>query len=141
MHLRNLLKSFLQNYNFKEMKNKKEIKREDKQRSSFLKSTFTYNGKTYKKMTARTLLYLEEVGSTFGDGSLRGLFEVLLISSTDNKIIDQYITDGVFEDKVMEFSEEFTMDDINELSGLINEDHENISASIVEVKESSDTKK
>lgn len=123
------------------MKNKKEIKREDKQRSSFLKSTFTYNGKTYKKMTARTLLYLEEVGSTFGDGSLRGLFEVLLISSTDNKIIDQYITDGVFEDKVMEFSEEFTMDDINELSGLINEDHENISASIVEVKESSDTKK
>lgn len=123
------------------MKNKKEIKREDKQRSSFLKSTFTYNGKTYKKMTARTLLYLEEVGSTFGDGSLRGLFEVLLISSTDNKIIDQYIADGVFDDKVMEFSEEFTMDDINELSGLINEDQENISASIVEVKESSDTKK
>lgn len=115
--------------------------REQKQVSGFLKRKFTYNGMDFKPLTARSILLLEQGGSTFGDGKLSGLFDVLYISATDNETVLDVLDSGTFRSAVLDFADQFTTEDMDALTELLNGQQDEINANIVDVKETSDSKK
>lgn len=125
------------------MKKEKEDTRETKQVRGFLDDGFTFKDIYFKPMTIRTLLILERVGSPFylGGDQLRGLIDYLYISSTDSKEIMNAITTDNFELAVMDFAEQFSSSDMDELNKIVAENSKDISSTLIEIIEPIDAEK
>ena len=102
---------------------------------------FTYKGVLYKSMTPRMLLLLEKFNSPFyyGGSQLRGLMDFLYIASNDPKEIARIpITE--FEERVFEYSDTFTSEDLGNLGKLASEWNERNAATMVEVRDTTKKK-
>jgi len=110
----------------------------------FLATGFEFNDMHFKPLTGRTLLLLEMADSPFfvgGGGSMKQLLDVLYVSHEDCNIVTKAINEANFSEKVMDFAENFTMDDLNKLGEIVNTMNEDAAAAIVEVREDSTKKK
>ena len=112
--------------------------------SGFLSQGFEFKGITYKPLTARTLLLLEKAQSPFfhgGGNQLQGLLDFLYVSSNDSKTVLNAINSDSWEEILMEYADNFTSQDLTDLGNMVNEQNENVSAALVEVRETGNTKK
>lgn len=118
--------------------------RDKKLVSGFLSQGFEFNGVTYKPLTARTLLLLEKANSPFfhgGGTQLKGLLDFLFVSSNDSKTVLNAINSESWEETIMDFADSFTSEDLTNLGNMVNESNENVSAALVEVRETGTNKK
>lgn len=113
--------------------------------AGFLQSGFDFKGTSYKALTAQTLLILERVKSPFFTGEdqgVRGLLDFLFVSSHSAKEALPLMRDqDQWDLAILEFAEQFTAADLEELGALVSESNENIAAAVVEAREESGTKK
>ena len=111
--------------------------------SGFLANGFDFKNTHYNPITARTLILLEKCKSPyyFGGDQLKGLLDVLYISSHDSKSILSSINNEEWEELIIDFADQFTPSDLEALGNLINTANEDASAAVVEIKDSEVTKK
>ncbi len=104
--------------------------------SGFLNEGFEFKGTNYKPLSTRTLLLLEQAKSPFyfGGNQLRGLLDWLYVSSKDSSEILRVIKEDSFDAAIMDFAEQFSALDIEELGNLMNESNEDAASAIVEIK-------
>jgi len=118
--------------------------REQKLVSGFLSNGFEFKGVNYRPLTARTLLLLEKAQSPFyhgGGTQLQGLLDFLFVSSNDSKKVLNAINSDSWEETLMEYAEGFTSQDLKDLGDMVNEQNETVSAALVEVRDTGNTKK
>jgi hypothetical protein len=112
--------------------------RTDKQTASFLNTGFEFKGISYKALTAQTLLILERVKSPFftgEDAGVRGLLDYLFATSQETRVLLPLArSKDDWEMSVLEFAEQFTADDLEELGQIVSEASEEIASAVVEAK-------
>ena len=110
--------------------------------NGILSEGFQFKGVHYRPISARSLLFLERVKSPYyvGGDQLRGLLDFLFISSKETKDILKAINTD-WDEAIMEFAEGFSMDDLNELSKIVEEENDNAAAAVVEARDKGDKKK
>jgi hypothetical protein len=113
------------------------INRDKRIVNGFLAAGFDFKGISYRPLTARTLLLLEKAGSPFyfGGDQLRGLLDLLFISSHDSREILAAINGEAFDEVILDYAETFSPDDLNELGQLVDRSNADAAAAVVEVKE------
>jgi hypothetical protein len=110
--------------------------------NGILTEGFEFKGVHYRPISARSLLFLEKVKSPyyFGGDQLRGLLDFLFISSKETKDILKAFNDD-WDEAIMNFAEEFTMDDPTKLGNIVNEQGDDAASAVVEVREKASDKK
>lgn len=110
--------------------------------NGILSAGFEFKGVAYRPISARSLLFLQRVKSPYyvGGDQLRGLLDFLFISSKETKdILKACNTD--WDEAIMDFAEQFTMDDLAELGNIVNEQNDNAASAVVEVRDKATDKK
>lgn len=104
--------------------------------------TIEYKDLTIRPLTAATLSLLQRVKSPLASGDLESIdavMDYIYVSSQPLKVCKKS-AQGDWRDKVTDFADQFTMEDIAELSKILNGDVEEINESVVDTKED-DSKK
>jgi hypothetical protein len=110
--------------------------------NGILSEGFEFKGVHYRPISARSLLFLEKVKSPYylGGDQLRGLLDFLFISSKETKdILKACNTD--WDEAIMEFAEQFSMDDLAELGKIVDNENDEAASAVVEVREKAGDKK
>jgi len=106
--------------------------------AAFLDEGFTFKGTHYRPLTARTLLLLEKAKSPFFTGEeagARGLLDFLFVSSRPSADVLPLLRNADdFDLAVLDFADQFTAVDLEELGRLVAEGNEHVAASIVEAE-------
>jgi hypothetical protein len=106
--------------------------------AAFLDDGFSFKGVTYRPLTARTLLLLERAKSPFftgEDAGARGLLDFLFVSSRDSAAVLPLLRESdAWDLAVLDFADQFTAADLEELGRLVAEGNEHVAASIVEAQ-------
>jgi hypothetical protein len=110
--------------------------------NGILTEGFEFKGIHYRPISARSLILLEKVKSPYylGGDQVRGLLDFLFISSKETKDILKAFNDD-WDVAIMDFAEEFTMEDLSELSKIVNDQGDDAAAAVVEVREKASDKK
>lgn len=103
---------------------------------------FQYKDRFYKSLSTRMLMLLEKFKSPyyFGGDQLKGLMDYLYIASSDAKTLQRLPVEE-FNDAVYDYADTLTSEDLSELGKLAQKFNDNASATVVEVREDSDSKK
>lgn len=110
--------------------------------NGILSDGFEFKGVKYRPISARSLLFLEKVKSPYyiGGDQLRGLLDFLFISSKETKdILKACNTD--WDEAIMEFAEQFSMEDLKELGEIVNAQGDDAAAAVIEVRNKATDKK
>lgn len=116
-------------------------KRKENIIESFDDGGFDFKGIHYKPMSLRTLRLLERVDSPFfnGESGISGIIDFLFISSHETKQVLS-ISKDEWEATMIDYSERFTLQDLEELTKIVNYKIEQSSDAIVEVREDGEKK-
>jgi hypothetical protein len=116
--------------------------RDEKIVNGILSNGFEFKGVHYRPISARSLLFLEKVKSPYyvGGDQLRGLLDFLFISSKESKDILKAINTD-WDEAIMEFADEFSMEDLTELSKIVGDQGDDAASAVVEVREKASDKK
>lgn len=109
---------------------------------SFNDTGFEYKGVHYKPMSLRTLQLLERIDSPFFNGEdqgIRGVMDFLYISSKETKDILKIGKDE-WEAMIIDYAENFTLNDLQELTKIVNDKIAQSSDAIVEVRDNDEKK-
>lgn len=112
-------------------------KRDNQRVNGILSNGFEFKGITFKPMSARILLQLEKAKSPFyhGGDHLRGLLDFLFIASNESREVLKALNGDTWEETIMDFADQFTADDLQELTAIVEEQNQDASAAVVKVKE------
>jgi hypothetical protein len=106
--------------------------------AAFLDDGFTFKGTQYRPLTARTLLLLERAKSPFFTGEeagARGLLDFLFVSSRSSADVLPLMRDpDAWDLAVLDFADQFSAADLEELGRLVAEGNEHVATSIVEAQ-------
>ena len=118
------------------------MNREEKITDAVTNEGFYFKDVHYKPVTTRMLMLLEKFKSPYyvGGDQLKGLMDLLFICTSDLKLIQRYNSEE-FDDAVYEFADNFTAEDLEALGKITKEKEKIDTATIVEVRSSSDKKK
>jgi hypothetical protein len=98
-----------------------------------IKQAFEYNGHKFKPITGRMMMAMEELQSEFKT-ELQAMFYYLYLTSESFQV-DQLDDLTALKTLVYDFADQFTPDDINNLSELIAKQNELINGKLFEVVE------
>lgn len=104
-----------------------------------IKQAFEYNGHKFKPITGRMMMAMEELQSEFKT-ELQALFYYLYLTSECFEV-DQLEDLKALKKLVYDFSDQFTPDDINNLSNLIAKQNELINGKLFEVVDTNPKKR
>lgn len=109
------------------------------QQDSFFNEGFEYKGIRYRPISAGSMIQLEIAKSCFLTDNIgvRGIMDFLYVHGEDKEIVRTIIRrrdPGIFEDAVIDFAEQFSTNDLQELSKMIEEQANRVSENQVEPK-------
>lgn len=110
--------------------------------NGFLANGFEFKGIKYKPIGARSLVLLEKCKSPYyyGGDRLRGILDVLYISSHESSDILPRMNNDTWEETIIDYAEGFTTQDLSDIGDLLNKQSEDAAAAIVEIKDTNKKK-
>lgn len=118
-------------------------KRNTQRIAGILSEGFEFKGMNFKPMSARILLLLEKAKSPFyhGGDQLRGLLDVLFISSHESRAVLKALNESTWDETIMDFADQFSAEDLQDLAEIVEEQNDQASSAVVQVKEKADADK
>lgn len=110
--------------------------------SAFIEEGFSYKGKTYRALSAESILFLKQANSPLfsgGDNQLEITLDYLLVTGKSRKEIRAAQSD--WENARLDLAAEIPAGDMIELSALVAKQLGFIAESLVEVRDSEEQKK
>ena len=114
----------------------------NEQIDSFLDEGFEYKGRKFTPLTAMGMIILERVESPFytgkEDGGLESVLDYLYVCDSDNdrkELVRLSRNTDDWRDEVLEYADQYSAQDLKNLSVLVSESAQKLTSTLVEVEE------